>query len=311
MLSGRRPGRRLCSARRPVRLINSRLWIGRNSSTCGSMVLMPRARASKPSKRSSGLSQTSRRQERCSRSISKAERIVGVALKPVGDEQHDRALGEHAARPQLVEGAQRRGDARAARPIRHAAEQAASASSGSRSRSARVTLVSRVPNKNVRDALSRVGERVQEMQEDAAVLAHRAGNIEQRHDRRRLGLRPDESQIDEIAAAFHAGAQRAADVDEMTVRMRRQPPRAHLVERQHQPLHRRFRRGDFGAGHLREIFLLQHFAVGHRQARVELDLAALFSACRRARKTAPHARASRRPAALAARSPAPAASSSR
>ena len=156
------------------------------------------------------------------------------------------------------------------------AEQAASASSGSRSRSARVTLVSRVPNRNVLTALSRVGQRVQEMQEHAAVLAHRAGDIEQRHDRRRLGLRPDEAQVDEIAAALHAGAQRAAHVEHMTVRMRRQPPRAHFGERQHQALHRLLGGGDLGRGHLREVFLLQHLAVGHRHARVELDLLLFF-----------------------------------
>ena len=32
------------------------------------------------------------------------ERVVGVALEPVGDEKDDRALAEHAPRPQLVEG---------------------------------------------------------------------------------------------------------------------------------------------------------------------------------------------------------------
>ena len=44
----------------------------------------------------------------------------------------------------------------------------------------------------------------------------------------------------------------------------------------HQPLHRLLGRGDLGAGHLREIFLLQHLAVGHRHAGVELDLALFF-----------------------------------
>ena len=201
------------------------------------------------------------------------ERIVGVALEPVGDEQHDRALGEHAARPQLVEDMQRRGDPRAAGPVRHARR-------AGRQRIVGIALAQRARDvgqpraeQKRADAFSRVGEVMQEMQKDAAVLAHRAGNIEQRHDRRRLGLRPDEAQVDEIAAAFHAGAQGAADVDQMAARMRRQPPRAYFGERQHQPLHRLLGGGDLGVRHLREIFLLQHFAVGHRHAGVELDLA--------------------------------------
>ena len=51
------------------------------------------------------------------------------------------------------------------------------------------------------------------------------------------------------------------------------PPGAYFGERQHQALHRLLGGGDLGAGHLREIFLLQDFAVGHRHAGVELDLA--------------------------------------
>ncbi len=59
----------------------------------------------------------------------------------------------------------------------------------------------------------------------------------------------------------------------MAARMRRQSPGAYFGQRQHEALHRFFCRGDLGAGHLREIFLLQNFAVGHRHAGVELDLA--------------------------------------
>src|SRR5580692_3851879 len=204
------------------------------------------------------------------------ERVVGVALEPVGDEQDDRSLGEHAARPQLVEGVQRRSDARAAGPIRHARRTG-------RQRIVGVALAQRARDvgqpraeQERADALSCIGEVVQEMQKDAAILAHRAGDIEQRHDRRWFSLRPDEAQIDEIAAAFHAGAQGAADVDQMAARMRLKPPRAYFGKRQHQALHRLFRRGDLGAGHLREILLLQDFAVGHRHAGVELDLALLL-----------------------------------
>src|SRR6476646_2683086 len=38
--------------------------------------------------------------------------VVGIALEPIGDQQHDRALGEHPPRPELVEGVQRGRDAR-------------------------------------------------------------------------------------------------------------------------------------------------------------------------------------------------------
>src|SRR5215475_1597216 len=45
------------------------------------------------------------------------ELVVRLALQPVRDQQHDRTLPQHAARPQLVEGVQRSGDAGAAGPI--------------------------------------------------------------------------------------------------------------------------------------------------------------------------------------------------
>ena len=59
----------------------------------------------------------------------------------------------------------------------------------------------------------------------------------------------------------------------MAARMRRQAARADFGERQHQTLHRFLGSSDLGAGHLREIFLLQDFAVGDRHAGIELDLA--------------------------------------
>ena len=50
----------------------------------------------------------------------KGERVVGIALEPVGDQKHDGALGQHAARPLFVEGMQRRCNPRPARPVGHA-----------------------------------------------------------------------------------------------------------------------------------------------------------------------------------------------
>src|SRR5664279_3988473 len=113
------------------------------------MVRTPLARASNPSKRSSGLSQISRRPERCSRSISKANvssasrsspSVISSTTAPCVSTRRDHCLLK----------------ARSEAAIRvppdqstTCAEQAASASSGSRWRMARVTLVSRVPNRNV------------------------------------------------------------------------------------------------------------------------------------------------------------------
>ena len=69
--------------------------------------------------------------------------------------------------------------------------------------------------------------------------------------------------------------------------VRRQPPRLHLVERQHQPLDRVLGGGDLRRAHLREILFLQHLAIGHGEARVDLELAAsLLAACRSAGNSA-------------------------
>ena len=64
------------------------------------------------------------------------------------------------------------------------------------------------------DALSRIGHRMEEMQEQPRVFAHRARNVEQRHDRRQPGLRAAVFEVDQRAARLHAGAQGAAHVDE-------------------------------------------------------------------------------------------------
>src|SRR5437879_3393556 len=45
------------------------------------------------------------------------EPVVGIALQPIGNQEHDRALREHAARPALVEFGERGRDARAAGPV--------------------------------------------------------------------------------------------------------------------------------------------------------------------------------------------------
>ncbi len=59
-----------------------------------------------------------------------------------------------------------------------------------------------------RDALARVRDRMQEMQEQPRVVAHRAGDIEQRHDRRRLVARGRDISDSTICAAACAGLPR-------------------------------------------------------------------------------------------------------
>ena len=163
-----------------------------------------------------------------------------------------------------------------------------------------------------RDALARVGHGMEEVQEQPRVLAHRAGNIEQRDDRRHLRLRPEIFQVDERAAGLHAGAQGAAHVDDVAAPMRRQAARAHLVERQHQLADGVLGGRDLGRRHLREILALQKLPVRHREPRVEFDFAllALVASCRAQRTMRPGCAASPASASRPARRAAPAASSS-
>ena len=47
------------------------------------------------------------------------QRVIGVSLKPVGNQQYNRALAQYAPRPVFIESVQRCSDARASGPIRH------------------------------------------------------------------------------------------------------------------------------------------------------------------------------------------------
>src|SRR5437868_2759220 len=127
------------------------------------------------------------------------ELVVGLALQPVGDQEHNGALPEHTARPQLVEGVQGGGDAGAAGPILHRLRTACQ-------RLVRI-LGAQCPRhvgqprakQEDGDALAVVGDGMEEMQEQPRVLAHRSGDVEQRHDRRRLLDPPELSDIDDLA----------------------------------------------------------------------------------------------------------------
>ncbi len=200
------------------------------------------------------------------------EAVVGIALEPVSDEQHDGALRKDAARPQLVEGMERGRDTRAARPVRDIAGDCGQ-------RLVRILRLERAGDigetgaeQERVHALARIGDGVEKVQEEPRVLAHRSGNIEQRHDRRRLGAGPEILQVDNRTAGLEARAQGATDVDDVSMAVRCKPPRLDLIEREHQPLNRVLRGQDLGRGHLREVLLLQDLAIGDGQARIDLDL---------------------------------------
>src|SRR6516225_5705232 len=95
-------------------------------------------------------------------------------------------------------------------------------------------------------------------------FAHRSANAE---NGGRYGCTGSSSPI------YRAALRGAADIDQMTVRMRGEPPRAHFRKRQREPFDRILGRGDFRRRHLWEVLALQHFTVGHRHASVEFDVA--------------------------------------
>src|SRR5262249_12026010 len=119
---------------------------------------------------------------------------------------------------------------------------------------------------------------MQEVQKEPGVLAHRAGNVEQRHDRRRLGAGAEILEIDDRAPGLEASAQGAADIDDVAVTVGSEPPRLHLVESEDELLDRILGGDDLGGGHLREVFALQELAVGYREPGIDLALRRLWLA---------------------------------
>src|SRR6202021_1388948 len=133
--------------------IELKLCTGRNSSTCGSIILIPCALASKPPKRSSGLSQIRRRHDLCSRSISNAS-LASASRSSPSEINSTMAPCPSTRRPQSLLNVCSEVAIRAPPPQSSTlSEQLARASSGSRARSARVTLVSLVPNRTTETRL--------------------------------------------------------------------------------------------------------------------------------------------------------------
>src|SRR4051794_1531294 len=121
---------------------------------------------------------------------------IGLPLQPVGDQEHDGALAQHAARPQFVEVVQRGRYPRAAGPVLHGRRAACQRLVG-------IALAQRTGDigkpgaeQEHRDALARIADGMEEMQEQAGVFAHRARDIEQRDNGRRLLDPPKAVEVD-------------------------------------------------------------------------------------------------------------------
>ena len=182
----------------------------------------------------------------------------------------DRALAEHASRPLAVEPAERFADPRAARPIdreRRALRQGVVGIAGAHGAGdigqARAEQKGRDPPP--------LAERVQEVQEKARVLAHRAGNVAERDNRR---------------GAVRCGARNSRSIAPPGCSERRKLRRASMRTRRAPGAKRRVRRRssgitsawislagflDFGRAHLREILGAQDLLFRHGEASVEIE----------------------------------------
>ena len=200
--------------------------------------------------------------------------LVGVALQTVGDQQHDGPAGQHPARPLPVEGGECRGDPRAARPVLHPLR-------AGEERLVRV-LHPQLPRdigqpgaeQERVDVAPLLGQRMHEMQQDAGVLAHRAGNVAKRDDGRALDVVAPVAQLDHVAAGAQRGAQGPARVD-APARRADQPAQAHLLHRQHHAPERRLGPADLLRVHLGEVLALQQLAARHGEAGIHHHLLAL------------------------------------
>src|SRR5262249_19017499 len=113
-----------------------------------------------------------------------AEPRARVAIKPIRDEEDHRALRQHSARPAAIELAEALADACAAGPVLDGAgdlvEGHVDIAVAQEARDVREPG----PEKERIDAVAVVGDRVHEMQEEAAVAAHRARDIAEDDQRR-------------------------------------------------------------------------------------------------------------------------------
>ena len=120
-----------------------------------------------------------------------------------------------------------------------------------------------------RDA-ARFAERVQEMQEQARVLAHRAGNVAERHHRRGTLAGAAKFQIDR-AARLQRTAEAAPGVDAKRRGEGGEAPGAAPVVGHDQRLDQLARLLDLGRAHLGEVLRPQDLLLGHGEAGVEIE----------------------------------------
>ena len=143
------------------------------------------------------------------------------------------------------------------------------ATSGSRWRSWRVMLESRVPNRNTLHALAVVGDRVQEVQQDLRVAGHGAGDVAQHHERRRP--RPPAERASSGSRRPAAGSRGWCGARSMrgpsgSGRSRRV---AAEVERQHEAADFCLGARDLGGAHASKSMRLQPFLLADGERRVE------------------------------------------
>lgn len=115
----------------------------------------------------------------------RVEQVDVLVVQPVGHQQYGGAAGQCAASPAPVELGQRRADARAAGPVRHQLRDGLHG----HVRIALAQLPRHVGQARAEqeglDALARLHQRVAVVQHRARVAAHRSGDVEQQHQRRR------------------------------------------------------------------------------------------------------------------------------
>src|SRR5437868_14833794 len=125
----------------------------------------------------------------------------GISVEPVGDQEDDRALAQDASRPEPVELGDAVADPGATRPVSDdfgdPVEREVDVAISQIAGDVRET---RAEHKGV-DPVAVVGDRMHEMQKEAAVAAHRAGDVAQDNERRRTAAPLFAYQLEEPARA--------------------------------------------------------------------------------------------------------------
>ena len=229
----------------------------------------PPALAAKSPKRSSGLTQITRRLDLASRSIS-ASSLSRLSRSSPSVKRSVIAPWPSTRRDQS------RLKRSSASPIRVPPDQSTAMRRAPRQRIVGIAGAHRAGHvgqagaeQEGRDA-PRFAQGMQEMQEEAGVFVHRPGDVAQRDDRRGAIDRRAELEVDH-AAGLQRTAEAAARVDPSRPAAWREAPRSALVFGHRQPLDRLAGLLDLRRAHLREILRSQDLRGRHGQAGVEVD----------------------------------------